>query len=65
MVLPEPTSSWTYVLDHLRVPSDQSPGEIAAAQLAALVPQLTVRPLLVGDRDYGSARFVQRTAQVA
>lgn len=65
VVLPEPTSSWTYVLDHLRIPSPQSAGETAAEQLTAVVPELPVRPVLVGDRYYGSARFVGRTAQVA
>ena len=65
VVLPDPTSSWTYVLDQSRIPSDQSAGEIASEQLAALVPGLPVRPVLVGDRYYGSARFVRRTAEVA
>lgn len=65
VVLPEPTSSWTYVLDHQRIPSQQSAGEMAAEQLTALVPDLPMRPLLVGDRYYGSARFVARTAHVA
>jgi hypothetical protein len=65
VVLPEPTSSWTYVLDHQRIPSQRSAGETAAEQLTAIVPELPVRPLLVGDRYYGSARFVCRTAQVA
>lgn len=64
VVLPEPTSSWTYVLDQLRIPSEQTAGETAAEQLTALVPELPVRPVLVGDRYYGSARFVRRTAQV-
>jgi hypothetical protein len=65
VVLPEPASSWTYVLDYLRVPSGQSAGETAAEQLTALVPGLPVRALLVGDRYYGSARFVRQTAHVA
>lgn len=65
VVLPEPASSWTYVLDHQRVPSEQTAGEVAAAQLAALVPELPVRPVLVGDRYYGSARFVRQTTEVA
>lgn len=61
-VLPESTSSWTYVLDNTRIPSDQSAGAMAALQLAAVLPQLSVRALLTGDRYYGSAKFVQATA---
>lgn len=64
-VLPEPTSSWTYVLDNARIPSDQSAGAMAATQLAAVIPQLAVRALLTGDRYYGSAKFVQATAAIA
>jgi DDE superfamily endonuclease len=61
-VLPESPSSWTYVLDNARIPSDQSAGAMAAAQLVAVLPQLSARALLTGDRYYGSAKFVQATA---
>ncbi len=64
-VLPEPTSSWTYVLDTARIPSDQLAGALAATQLAAVIPQLAVRALVTGDRYYGSAKFVQATAALA
>lgn len=65
VVLPEQPSSWTYVLDNLRVPSDQTAGQVGAAQAAALVPDLPVRAILTGDRYYGSATFVRATAEVA
>jgi hypothetical protein len=64
-VLPESPSSWTYVLDNARIPSEQSAGAMAAAQLAAVIPQLAARALLTGDRYYGSAKFVQATATIA
>lgn len=63
-VLPQPCSSWTYILDNQRIPSAQTPTQVAAAQLAAVVPLLPARPsgqcpLLLGDRYYGSAPFLQ------
>ncbi len=67
MVLPQEPSSWGYVLDTCRIQSSQTPGEVAAAQLAAIVVLLPqgVRPLLLGDRYYLSIRFLQATAQIA
>lgn len=64
VVLPETPSSWTYLLDNQRVPSDCTAAQVAAEQLAALIPLLPVRAVLVGDRYYGSAAFVQATARV-
>jgi hypothetical protein len=64
-VLSESTSSWTYVLDTARIPSDQSAGTRAATQLAAVIPLLTERALLRGERYYGSAKFVQAMAASA
>lgn len=65
VVLPDPSSSWTYVLDQSRIPSAQSAAETASEQLAALVPGLPVRPTLAADRYYGSARFVKLTDGIA
>ena len=64
-VLPETPSSWTYLLDNLRVESHQTQGEVAAAQLKALVPLLPTRPLLLGDGYYGGAGFLQQIETVA
>jgi len=68
-VLPQPCSSWTYILDNQRIPSARTPGQVAALQLAALqlaavVPLLPPLPgapcpLLLGDRYYGSTPFLQ------
>jgi hypothetical protein len=64
VVLPETPSSWTYLLDNQRVPSDCTAAQVAAEQLAAIAPLLLVRPVLLGDRYYGSAAFVQATATI-
>lgn len=64
VVLPETPSSWTYLLDNQRVPSDRTAAHVAAEQLAAITPWLPVRALLLGDRYYGSAAFVQATATI-
>jgi len=61
-VLPETPSSWTYVLDNTRVTSQQTQGETATEQLAALLPLLSERPLLLGDGYYGSVTFLQAIA---
>jgi len=58
-VLPETPSSWTYVLDNTRVTSEQTQAQTAAEQLAALLPLLPERPLLLGDGYYGSVTFLQ------
>src|SRR2546423_11843252 len=58
VVLPEPVSSWTYILDHRRVPSSQTADTVGVAQLRAILPRLLPRfgrPLLVLDRHYSSA----------
>ncbi len=64
VVLPETRSSWTYLLDNQRVPSDCTAAQVAAEQLAAIAPLLPVRAVLLGDRYYGSAAFVQATATI-
>lgn len=73
VVLPLPTSSATYTLDTQRIPTPQTPTQVAAAQLAACVPLLPVQttstdqvlyPRLVCDRASGNARFVAATAAV-
>ncbi len=63
-VLPETPSSWTYVLDNTRVESQQTQGETAAEQLAALLPLLPERPVLLGDGYYGGVTFLQAIADL-
>jgi len=67
MVLPDPVSSWGYMLDSQRISSGQTAGEVAAAQLrdcVALLPA-DLHPLLVADRYYPNAAFLQATGDVA
>ncbi len=64
-VLPDPPSSWTYLLDNERVPSTGSATTIGTQQLTALVPLLPERPVLLGDGHYGSATWVAATAELA
>lgn len=61
VVLPDVASSWTYVLDTQRIPTAQTPSEVGAAQLAALVPLLAARALLLADRHYSSVAFLLAT----
>lgn len=61
-VLPEAPSSWTYILDNVRVPSNQTQGEAAAAQIKETVPLLHVRPIVLGDGYYSSVTFLQLVA---
>ena len=62
VVLPETPSCWTFVLDNLRVVSEKTQGETAAEQLKAVLPLLSVRPLLLGDGYYGSVAFLGASA---
>ena len=64
-VLPDTPSSWTYILDNVRVESGQTQGGVAAEQLQTLVPWLPGRPLLLGDGYYGGLSFLQQVETVA
>jgi hypothetical protein len=68
VVLPEPVSSWTYVLDNRRVPSTETADTIGVEQVRAslaLLARQSQRPLLVLDRHYGSAVWVLASADLA
>jgi hypothetical protein len=65
VVLPEPVSSWTYVLDNRRVPSTETADTIGVQQLRASLPLLALhsdRPLLLLDRHYSSAPWLLASA---
>lgn len=64
-LLPEVPSSWTYILDNVRVPSQQTQGQVAAEQIKAIVPLLPARPLVLGDGYYGSVTFLELVANSA
>lgn len=65
VILPEQASSWTYVLDSQRIESSQTAAQVAAQQLAALLPLLPWRVTLVADRFYGSLVFLRLVAALA
>jgi len=78
VVVPPAPSSWTHILDNQRIPSDQTALTVGAAQLAAVVPTCTqeqeqeaagtgqgARPLLLADGSYGTAGWVEATADLA
>lgn len=61
VVLPEPVSSWTYVLDNRRVPSSATATIIGVEQLQQVLPllgRLGVRVVVVLDRRYSNAPWV-------
>lgn len=61
VILPEPSSSWTVVLDQQRIRSDQTSVEVAAAQLRQLAPLLHCRPIIASDRWYSCAPLLLAT----
>ena len=52
VALSEPVSSWTYLLDQRRVPSQTTAIEVAEAQLRQMVPWLPKQVIVVLDRGY-------------
>jgi hypothetical protein len=65
VVVPDPPSSWTHILDSRRLPSDQTAAQVGAQQLAEVVPRLEERPVCLADGAYATAGWVQATAAVA
>ena len=65
VVLPQPVSSWTYMLDHQRVATTASAVSVGAAQLRAVLPLLPQRPLGLRDRHYSRAPWLVATADLA
>jgi len=64
VVLPDPVSASTYILDSQRVPSSETATTTGVAQLRALLPLLHapgVRLLLVQDRGYSNAPWLLAT----
>jgi len=66
VVVPEAVSSWVHVLDNQRIPSSETAVRMGAAQVRAVLPLLLpVRPLLLADGGYGTATWLQATADLA
>jgi hypothetical protein len=67
VVLPDPVSSWTYILDNRRVPSTETATSIGVQQLQAVLPRMPSvwgRPVVVLDRRYSNAPWVQASANL-
>ena len=67
VVLPDPVSSWTYILDHRRVPSSETATTIGVAQLQAVLPKLCPgwgRPVVLLDRRYSNAPWLAASADL-
>ena len=63
--VPEASGSWTLPLLHERITSFESPLEKAASQLSRVCQGMNERPLSLWDAEYGCARFLQLTADIA
>ena len=63
--VPEMSGSWALPLLHERITSFESPLDKAANQLKQVCQGMSERPLSLWDAEYGCARFVQLTADVA
>jgi len=65
MLLPTQPSSWVGILDQGRISTEQTAIEVGIAQLRAVLP-LIHRPVIVlADRWYAVARFVQAWRELA
>jgi len=62
--IPESSGSWAIPLCHERITSFETPASRAAFQLKQVTRQLSVRPLAIYDRGYGTASFVNQTAAI-
>jgi hypothetical protein len=63
--IPEAGSSWALPLRHERITSFESPISKAAWQLRQVCQALNVRAIPLWDSEYGCARFVLATADIA
>jgi hypothetical protein len=62
VVLPDPVSSWVYILDNRRVPSSETARSIGTAQLSEVLARLGhLQPLLALDRAYSNALWLLST----
>lgn len=63
--VPEKQGSWALPLLHERITSFETPIEKAATQLKQVCQGLQKRPLSLWDSEYGCARFIDLTADIA
>jgi DDE superfamily endonuclease len=58
VVLPAQSSSHTYIVSNRRIPTSQTPAQVAATQLKELRPYFEERPINLGDRYYPTKAFL-------
>src|SRR5260221_10794785 len=59
MLLPEQPSSWVGILEQRRISTDQTAIEVGIEQLRAVLPLIQRTVIVLADRWYAGARFVQ------
>jgi len=64
MLLPEQPSSWVGILDQRRIGTEQTAIEVGIAQLRAVLPLIKGKVIVLADRWYAGARFVQACHQL-
>ncbi len=62
VVLPPQASSHTYIVSNRRIPTAQTPAQVAATQLKELRPYFSERPLNLGDRYYPTKDFLMEVS---
>lgn len=62
--IPEAQGSWAVPLLHERITSFDNPIDKVVAQLRLVCASLSVRPLFLGDAEYGCARFITASANI-
>lgn len=63
VVVPAQTSSHTYIVSNRRIPTSQTPAQVATQQLSDLREYFTERPLNLGDRYYPTKEFMQNNSK--
>lgn len=58
VVLPPQCSSHTYIVSNRRIPTSQTPAQVASTQLKELRPYFEERPINLGDRYYPTKDFL-------
>lgn len=58
VVVPTQASSHTYVVSNRRIPTAQTPAQVAVSQLKELRPYFRERPINLGDRYYPTKDFL-------
>lgn len=63
--VPEGAGSWALPLRHERITSFESPISKAVFQLKQVSRQLSVRPIVLYDSEFGNGKFAQQTIDIA